>query len=181
MNRVVPFAIVLMLSACAAGAEGEWPSLARRPGEVESGSTLVEATPPAEPAATGPAGNAAVPVVAIGRIDEAARNFEQVSTRWKQQSSATQAAVAAARGAAVSSQPWSHAQLELTRLERLGAELSDLRSQLGAVAGDLAVASTQGVDVKAALDRAGALIARVDAARDEHRRVFEAAQRALAR
>lgn len=182
MNRSALYAILLMLPACAATAEGEWPSLARRPGEAESGSPAAEAPPPVtDPGATGPAGAMISPAVAVGRIDEAARNLEQISARWQRQSTETQTAVAAAQGTAVGSQPWSRAQLELTRLERIGAELADLRDQLDAVAGELAVASTQGGDVKSALDRAGALIARVEQARAEHLRVFETAQRALAR
>jgi uncharacterized protein (UPF0335 family) len=102
-------------------------------------------------------------------------------SRWQKQREATRGAVAAAGNAAASSQPWARAQLELTRLERLGAELSDLRDRLNAVAGELAVASAQGSDVKTVLDRAGALISRVDTARTEHQRVFAEAQRGISR
>jgi hypothetical protein len=179
MIHALPLALLLLLPACAATAEGQWPSLARRPGEVDSGSPSV--APAAAPTASATTGDASAAAVAAGRIAGASKDFEQLTASWRQQRDQTEAAVAAARGTAASSQPWSRAQLELTRLERLGSEISELRERLNAVAGDLALAAAQGSEVAAALGQAGQLIARIEAARAEHLQSFETAQRALAR
>jgi hypothetical protein len=179
MMRFAPL-ILLAAAGCAATADGQWPSLARRPGEVESGARAV----PPEPAAAetpAPAGDAAPVAVAAGRTAAAAREFDEVEARWRQQREATDAAVAAAKGAAPNSAAWSKAQLELTRLERIGAEITELRDRLDAIAGDLAQAATQNSDVGAALQATGAVIGRVEAARAAHLQLFETAQRALAR
>lgn len=172
--------LLLATAGCAATADGEWPSLARRPGEIESGS---RAAPPTAtpPEAAAPSGDAAPVAVAAGRTAAAAREFDEVAERWQRQRGATEAAVTAARGAAPSSQAWAKAQLELTRLERIGAEIAELRDRTDAIAGDLAQAATQGSDVQAALAATGALIARIEAARAAHLQVFESAQRSLTR
>ena len=172
--------LLLATAGCAATAQGEWPSLARRPGEIESGARAAPAAePPAETSA--PAGDPAPDAVAAGRTADAAREFDEVRARWERQRTATEAAVAAARGTTPSSQAWAKAQLELTRLERIGAEMSDLRDRADAIAGDLAQAATQGTDVRAALEAVGALIGRIETARAAHLQLFEASQRSLAR
>jgi len=183
MIRPFPIALLLLLPSCAA-ADGEWPSLARRPGEVAAAAAPAPAAPAAEAPVDAGAGTAAdtgAAAVAAGRIAEAARDFEQVAARWERQRGETQTAVAAARGAAASSPAWARAQLELTRLERLGADLADLRDRLDAVAGDLALATSRGGDVRAVLGDAGALIGRIETARADHQHVFDEAQRALSR
>lgn len=177
MIRPAVLALLLFLPACAATAEGEWPSLARRPGETQSAATVMAAAAPT----TVPAADAGAVTVAASRVATIARDFDNLMTNWRRQRGDTEAAVTAARGAAASSAPWARAQLELTRLERLGSEMADLRTQADTVAGDLAVAGSSGAEVKPALDRAGQLIARIEAARAEHGRVFEAAQKAVAR
>jgi hypothetical protein len=177
--------LLLATAGCAATADGQWPSLARRPGEIESGGgaapqpEIVPAATPAEAAA--PPGDAAPVAVAAGRTAAAAREFNEVEARWQRQRGVTEAAVTAARGAAPSSQAWAKAQLELTRLERIGAEIAELRDRTDAIAGDLAQAATQGSDVQAALAATGAVIARIEAARAAHLQVFETAQRSLTR
>lgn len=174
----LPALILLVLPACAATAEGQWPSLARRPGEAESASPAVAA--PAEPLPVA-SGDASAAAVASGRVAEVARELEQLNARWQRQRDDTEAAVTAARGAAASSQPWARAQLELTRFERLGAEMLELRDRLDAIAGDLALASAQGGEVKAVLDQAGQLILQLEAGRAEHLRRFQSAQQGLAK
>lgn len=179
MTRLLPL-LLLAATGCAATADGQWPSLARRPGEIESGTRAAEpaqasTSPPA------PAGDPAPVAVAAGRTADAAREFGEVDARWQRQRAATEAAVTAARGAAPSSAAWAKAQLELTRLERIGAEIGELRDRTDAIAGDLAQAATQGSDVAAALQATGALILRIENARVAHLQAFEAAQRGLAR
>lgn len=169
--------MLLMLSGCAAGADGQWPSLARRPGEIESGASAVAPVP--EPAR--PVGDAAATAVATGRTADIAREFGDVEARWQRQRGVTDAAVAAARRAAPSDPAWAKGQLELTRLERIGAEITELRDRADAIAGDLAQAAAAGNDVKAAVEGTGALITRIETARAAHLHAFEAAQRSLAR
>lgn len=176
--------LLLTTAGCAATADGEWPSLARRPGEIESGTRAAPPLQAAAPETTvpeAPAGDAAPVAVAAGRTAAAAREFDEVEARWQSQRGATEAAVSAARGAAPSSQAWSKAQLELTRLERIGAEIAELRDRTDTIAGDLAQAAAQGSDVQAALAATGTLIARIEAGRAAHLQVFENAQRSLTR
>ena len=179
MMRFAPL-LLLGLTGCAATADGQWPSLARRPGEVESGAPAGPAPP--EPAvATASPGDPAPVAVAASRTVDAAREFAEVEARWQRQRGVTEAAVAAGRGAAPSSAAWAKAQLELTRLERIGAEIADLRDRADAIAGDLAQAAARGSDVAAALAATGSLIVRIDAARVAHLGLFERSQRELAR
>lgn len=182
MMRLVPL-LPLILAGCAATADGEWPSLARRPGEIETGGRaepVAAATPVVAPA-TPPAPPDVTVTAAAARIADISREFTELAERWGRQRVATEAALAAARSAAPSTPAWSKGQLELTRLERLGATMSELGDRTNAIAGDLAQASAAGSDVRVALDSAGVLLGRIETARAEHLTVFEAAQRTLTR
>jgi hypothetical protein len=182
MMRLIPL-LPLILAGCAATADGEWPSLARRPGEIETGARAepVAAAPTVAAPAAAPAPPDATVVTAAARVADIAREFAEVSARWARQRATTDAALAAARSAAADTPAWSTAQLELTRLERLGATMGELGDRTNAVAGDLAQASAAGSDVKVALDSAGVLLGRIETARAEHLTLFETAQRALQR
>lgn len=184
MMRLLPL-LLLAVTGCAATADGEWPSLARRPGEIEAGTRAAAETPPeaATPvtAAPAPAGDNAAVVTAAARIADIAREFTELEGRWARQRTATDTALTAAKSAAPSTPAWSRAQLELTRLERLGATMAELGDRANGIAGDLAQAAAAGSEVKAALDSAGVLIGRIEAARADHLTVFEAAQRTLNR
>lgn len=166
--------LFLLLAGCA-GADSSWPSLARRPGErpVAAAPAPVAAPVPAAPA--GPA------TVAAARIAEAERDLATIEARWREQAAKTRTAVAAARGASASSEGWANGQLELSRLEKVGAQASDLRGTLDAISGDLATAAAGGSDVGGSLAAVGRLIDRVEALRAEHVRAFEDAQRSLQR
>jgi hypothetical protein len=181
MTRL-PLLVLLLLPACASNADGEWPSLARRPGEITAAEEAAE--PAATTAQATPATQATpstIATAAAARIADAARELQEVETRWQRQRTATQAAVGAAGNAARNSSPWATAQLELTRLERVGAEAADLRDRLDAVAGDLAVAAAGGNDVAGPLRQAGEVIGRIDTLRSQHLQLFESAQRSIAR
>lgn len=171
--------ILLALAGCAAAADGQWPSLARRPGETENTASVAAAAPAAEPAA--PTGDASAAAVASGRTADIAREFADVETRWQRQRGVTETAVAAARRAPPSDPAWPKGQLELTRLERIGAEIAELRDRADAVAGDLAQAAAAGSDTRPAIEGIGALIMRIETARVAHLQAFETAQRSLAR
>ncbi|MFC3714480.1 hypothetical protein ACFOMD_18075 [Sphingoaurantiacus capsulatus] len=185
MIRVAPLLLsATLLAGCAATADGEWPSLARRPGEIEAG-TRGPAPEPAAPAAVvtppeAPADDSAVNEAAA-RIADISKEFTDVEARWQKQRVETETALTGAERAAPNTPAWSKAQLELTRLERLGATIGELRDRANVVAGDLAQASARGSDVKAPLDSAGTLIGRIEAARAAHLTLFESTQRALAR
>ncbi len=184
MIRVAPLLLsATLLAGCAATADGEWPSLARRPGEIEAG-TRGPSPEPAAPAAV--ATPATVPDdgavnEAAARIADISKEFTDVEARWQKQRVETETALAGAERAAPNTPAWSKAQLELTRLERLGATIGELRDRANVVAGDLAQASARGSDVKGPLDSAGTLIGRIEAARAAHMTLFESTQRALAR
>jgi predicted amidohydrolase len=146
-----------LLTGCAA-ADGEWPSLARRPAEV-----VVAPAPEAAPAV--PAASAPVPAAITARIEAAAREADEIAERLKAQI----AVVAAARGGAAGSPGWAALQLEISRLEKIGNQLAEARRGADAIAGDLAAA---GADALAA----GALIARIESLRAEYQSAFDAAQ-----
>lgn len=180
MTRTI-LLLCLMLAACAAS-EGPWPSLARRPGEV--GTTSAQ---PAEPAsasapASPPVASATGDIAAAdARLAQTAVDLEMTTARWQQQRGETERAVAQARGTAHSGPAWARGQLELSRLDKLGAQFSDLRARLDAVAGDLAVMAAGGMDVSASLRRTGELVARVSALQADHDRAFAAANADLQR
>lgn len=172
--------LALVLSGCATAPGGDWPSLAQRPGETTAGALAAQA--PAAGTSTpapAPSVNSAVVAIANTRLGEVERDLVTVTKRWQQQRGATQAAVSAARGSKPSSEPWSKAQLELSRMEKIGAELSELRERLDAIAGDLAAGAAGGSDVSTPLTATGRLIDRVEALRAEHGQAFDAARKSL--
>lgn len=174
--------LLLCLTGCAS-ANSNWPSLAQRPGERATAAATAPAPAPAVPAA--PVPTAAPPagpaIVAAARIAEAERDIATTETRWREQAATTRAAVAAARGTSASSDAWAKGQLELSRLEKAGAQATDLRDGLDAIAGDLATAAAHGGDVAGSLAAVGRLIDRIEKLRAEHGQAFDAAQRGLQR
>jgi hypothetical protein len=154
--RVILLAAFL-LTGCAA-ADGEWPSLARRPAEA-----VLAPKPDAPP----PARTASVPVPAAiaARIDAAGREAGEIAERLKAQI----AAVAASPGGKTGSPGWAGLQLQISRLEKIGNQLTEARRMADAIAGDLAAA---GADAAAA----GAIIARIESLRVEYQAAFDAAQ-----
>ena len=175
---VAALAVLLSLAACSAG--GDWPSLARRPGESaplpEAAPTTAPVETPVTTAASGPA-----PAVTSGRLAEATRDFAGIEKRWQTQSAATETAVAAARGTSAGNPAATKAELELSRLDRVGAQIADLRTRLDGIGGDLALSAASGADVASMLRELGALIARVETLRAEQNRVAETARAAIPR
>ena len=171
MRSLILIALIA-LPACAQS-KGNWPSLAPR--AIES------ATPGSAPAATSVSGPDAAVIDANARLTVIGRELDTLTTRWNLQAKATNAAVAAARGSAPSSEVWSTAQLELTRLNQIGNQIEDMRSRLDRVAGDLAVAASAGADARAAIAATGAQIARVQTLAAQHVAAFNAADAALPR
>jgi hypothetical protein len=172
MHRLI-FLALIALAACAQS-KGNWPSLAPR---------AIEATPPITLAAASV--TAAVPSAPVldanARLATVGRDLDALEKRWQAQAKTTATAVAAAKGTATSSDAWSAAQLELTALDQLGNQIADMRGRLDAIAGSLALSTTNGADVSAALKATGTLIARVEALRAQHQTAFNAANGALPR
>jgi hypothetical protein len=155
--------LALIVTGCA-GKDGTWPSLARRP--IEGPRPLAVAAAPAAAATATPAPPAALPP-AIGDVSAQLATIDRdagnLGTRIGEQRTAVADAARTAKGLKADSEQWAKAQLELTRLERLGSQLGDLREKLDAIAGKLAAAAGGGADVTAPLKATGVVIGRVDA------------------
>ena len=167
--------LLLMVAGCA-GTDGTWPSLARRSIEGPRPGAVVTAE------VAGPSIQAAVvsPVIVdvsaqVATIDRDAANL---GTRIAEQRATAAVAASAARGSKSDSEAWAKAQFELTRLERLGNQLGDLRGRLDAIAGKLAAAAGTEADVTAALRSTGMSIGRLDAQIAEYDATYAAASAA---
>ncbi len=168
--------LLLLLVAGCAGKDGTWPSLARRPIEgPRPGAVAAVAAPPVQ-APVVPAAIGDVPAQ-LATIDRDAANLD---TRITEQRAATAASAAAARGTRPDSEARAKAQLDLTRLERLGSQLGDLRGRLDGIAGKLAATAEGGTDVVAPLKSTGASIIRLDAQIAEFDAAYSAASAAAA-
>ena len=166
--------VVVLVSACA-GKGGVWPSLARRPIE---GSVPITAAVPTDPSVTvaafavsppavvtpPPAVAAPPPTVAdvAARLAIIERDRADLATRVLAQLAMTRRA-AAARGSRNEGDAWSKAQLETTRLDRLGNQAGDLHDRLNIIAGMLAEAGAAGADIASPLKATGQAIDRVRA------------------
>ncbi|MCA3255818.1 MAG: hypothetical protein INF91_09400 [Alphaproteobacteria bacterium] len=180
MRTALLLPLVAALSACAA-ADGEWPSLAKRPGELSPQAAAAEAGIGATAAPGATATAASAPVVVSARIAEATADVERAAELLAAAKTNADSAAAAAANAAPGSEAASKAQLELSRLERAGAQIVDLRDRLDALAGDTALAASGGANVAADVAALGRLIARADALRADYDRSFAAARDRLAK
>jgi hypothetical protein len=115
------------------------------------------------PADTGDAG---------ARLSSIERDITSYEARLRSQLATTASAVAK-RGAARTGDDAAAAEVETSRLDRLGGQAGDLRDRLNALAGDLA---RRGADA-ALLERTGKAIDRIEALRAEQAKGFAAARR----
>ena len=157
---------VLLVFAGCARAGGDWPSLARREAERQPAAEVVDE---GSAVAVAPA---RVSVAQRRLLDErwtvAERERLALASRLAVQVRATEAAVARVRGGSPQDDPWAAAQLELTRLERMAADLDDLGRRISEA-------------VPAASAREQRLAADIEAMRARLSGVVEAARRALVR
>lgn len=102
----LPPLAALALAACTSGASGDYPSLAKRP--IEERFAVVESVPLAPP---GP-----LPADLAGRLGRWRADADAAAAAFTAMRSETEAAVAAARGAAPASETWVAAQQALSRL-----------------------------------------------------------------
>lgn len=186
MRIAVLLFLTVAVTACA-GTGGAWPSLAPRSIEktVASGmdaSIIVASTaqslppshsPPPQPMSTSPTSDLTrqllpprVPSPDIAdvaaRLSTIERDRTDLAARITSQLAATRSATAA-RGTKTEGDAWSKAQLETTRLERLGSQVSDLYDRLDVIAGTLAEAGANGAEVAGPLKTTGQAIGRVRA------------------
>ena len=108
---------------------------------------------------------------ADARLSSVERDVSAFAARLAPQLAATAKAATAGRGAAQDSDAGSTAQLEISRLDRLGGQAGDLRDRLNSLAGDLARRGAPGT----AFARIGAAIERVEALRAEQAKAYAAA------
>ena len=178
------------ITACA-GTGGAWPSLAPRPiekavsGGAISPTTIALATPaplqlPSRPSLplsqplpslltqtvpqqpfVSPLSSPDIADVAA-RLSTIERDRIDLAARVAAQLAETRSAVAA-RGTKIEGDAWSKAQLEVTRLERLGSQATDLHDRLDMIAGTLAEVAASGVEVTGLLKATGQAIGRVRA------------------
>ena len=122
---VAALAAASVLSGC--GSQGEFPSLARRPGEVplmvEPGATVnADGRPGGSAAPAGPGGDVATsqqPVSAeLGtRLAQLERSAREAHARFEGKRARAGQLASAARGAAVASEPWAVATVAVADLE----------------------------------------------------------------
>jgi hypothetical protein len=167
--------LAFVIAGCA-GKDGTWPSLARRPTEGPRPALVAVAPVAAPPVVAAPP---AVLPPAIGDVTAQLatidRDAANLGTRIGEQRAATTDAARTAKGTKADSEQSAKAQLELTRLERLGNQLGDLRGKLDGIAGKIAAAAGGGADVAAPLKATGAVIGRVDALQAEYDASYAAA------
>lgn len=173
-ERAMRLAVLLFLPAIVtgcAGTGGAWPSLAPRPiekatpGDVTSPMVIASAAPALStsltPALTPHPSSPDIADVAA-RLSTIERDRTELAARVTAQLAETRSAVVA-RGMKTEGDAWSKAQLEVTRLDRLGSQVSDLYGRLNAIAGTLAEVAANGGEVAGPLKATGQAIGRVRA------------------
>ena len=153
MNRVLVSLIpVILLGACAS-TPGEYPSLARRPIERVTG-TLTPPPPPPAPAPVDPA---------IARqLDSLLDRVRAADARFQAREGAVRRTIAAASGAAKSSEAWSVAMVTLTDLDAARSEAMVALADIDAIYAASRIEGEPASEAKAARDAASALVAAQD-------------------
>jgi hypothetical protein len=159
------------LGACASRGAG-WPTLMtpeeQRTGKPQSATAVATPAPEAAPPPTvsNPVDAAAASRLRaqIARLDVAERDADMIGDRWQKQYDRLAQNASAVKVKSPADSNWNTAQLELTRLGQIAAEWDDLLDTSNGIAGQLALASHGGADVKAEMPRVGALLARIEAA-----------------
>lgn len=156
--RAAAIAAVTLISACGSY-NGSWPRLGPT---AQDAAAVMEAA--VEPAAdtTAQTANAAQPgdtaaTQAIRtRLARVAASFADTQDRAQSQRRAVVKALD--KAGSITGSSWSLAQLELSRLNQIDAELISLREETAGIAGDLAALSAKGLPVSALVGQTGTLI-----------------------
>ena len=168
MARPITLIALLPLAACA-GSGGSYPSLQPRPGELPR---VIEA--PGE----GQALELTAEQQASLRADLARERSLLAATEaeLRDTAAALDRALAAARGSSIGTEPWSNAQMALSRHDLARAPLVDIRARLASL--------QRSVDSLPAADpdrqAVEALVAQATTAADTAQKQVDAANRALA-
>lgn len=165
----------LLVGACARD-DGRWPSLKPRPAELRDLRAIQDGAPPD---GTVRASSTSTPIVKpstiISRLTDCETNFANVRRGLSVEQAAMRSALAAAQGSPRNRDAWAAAQLQLTRVDVVAAQLDDLQPDVGQLARD-----AEGADA-ATLARVRALTAGLDSERATLSRLTQAARDALAR
>ena len=165
LSLVPCLAAALGVAACAS-ADGEWPSLARRPGEAGGGccGDAVSQPPAPSPAKLAPAPTAAV-IIDLAALGE---RLQRARAAWDAQHQRAVAAVDVATGPKPGETGAATAELEVSRLEENGSEFRDIADEAGVV-----TSPEQS-------PQAAALAKQAQTAYDAHIAAFDALRRRLA-
>ena len=148
-------ALSMLASACST-AEGEFPSLARRPAERVTGSVEPAPAPPISPLVEPVAPDLAA---RLTRIEASARAGHAKFLSRERRARST---VSAARGAAVASERWAVATVAVAELEAARSEVMIALADLDSLYVAERVAGSDGFAIGAVRDRVEALVRQED-------------------
>ncbi len=177
--RLIPLLLSCLAAGCAAG-NGDWPSLAYRPGEDAARHCGAVAAPVA-PSETPSAGMAPpAPVIAdlsalTAQADAVCRTLDGLGPRWEASAAVATRAVGAAQGDVAGGEAWNAAQMALTGLDVIGAEIDEQARTASDLVRDaeLRIGAAPPADTTAtALVKLRAALTRADAMALRHRTLY---------
>lgn len=158
-TRAAAIAVVTMLLGACGSYNGSWPRLGPTAQDaesvMESGIQPAASAAPQNAATTQPGDTPATQAIR-GRLAQVAASFADTQSRAQRQRRAVLSALD--KAGSITGSNWSLAQLELSRLNQIDAELIALREETAGIAGDLAALSAQGQGVNALVSQTGTLI-----------------------
>jgi hypothetical protein len=157
-TRAAAIAAVTLISACGSY-NGSWPRLGPTAQDAASVMESAEETATsaaAQSANTAQPGDTAATQTIRTRLAQVAASFADTQDRAQRQRRAVINALD--KAGSITGSSWSLAQLELSRLNQIDAELISLREEAAGIAGDLAALSAKGLPVTALVGQTGTLI-----------------------
>ncbi len=144
--------LAFLLSACAS-AEGEYPSLARRPIERVTGTLIPPSPPPA-----------AIPVdpAVTRQLDSLLERVRAADAKFHAREAKVGRTIAAAAGAAKASEAWSVAMIALADLDAARSEGMVALADIDAIYAASRIEGEPASEAKAARDAANALVTNQD-------------------
>lgn len=150
-------AVLSLLGACS-NYTGEWPQLG--PTAQEARPAMDDGVEVAQVATQETSDiDAAAMQDLTARLSQVTVNYADAQARAQTQRRAVYKAVDSAGG--VTGTNWSRAQLELSRLNQIDAELKELREDASGIAGDLAAMSARGMPADEQVGMTGTLINKI--------------------
>ena len=153
-RQLASLLLAFLLSACAS-AEGDYPSLARRPIERVTGSFIPPSPPPA-----------AIPVdpAVIRQLDSLLDRVRAADAKFHARKAAVSRTIAAAAGAAKASEAWSVAMIALADLDAARSEGMIALADIDAIYAASRIGGEPASEAKAARDAANLLVSAQDQA-----------------